>query len=100
MWAAPSENVSSGSCGQQRSRSAYTSSQSDQSPYCPLTQSLNTTECMNGEERPGCYFGYAHDDLNLYIFQMFKDTLSLDAAHMVVVWHFQQYNCGTMFVNL
>ena len=92
--------MSSDSCRQQRSRLAYTSTQSDQTLHCPLTESLDTTECMNGEESPRWYFGHAQDDLNLYSLRMFKDTLSLDAAHMVVVLHFQQYNSGTMFVNL
>ena len=43
--------------------------------------SLNTIECMNGEQRPG-YFAHAQGDLNLYILRMFKVTFSLDAAHI------------------
>ena len=44
------ENVSSGICGQRRSRSACASAQSDQGLQCPLTDSLDTTECMTGEQ--------------------------------------------------
>ena len=29
----------------------------DQGFHCPLTKSLDTIECMNGEQRPGWYFG-------------------------------------------
>ena len=48
-WVAPCENVSTGICGQRRPRSA----QSDQGLCCPLTESVDTTECINGEQRPG-----------------------------------------------
>ena len=34
-----------------------------------LKESLNTTECMNGEQRPGPYFTHAQDDLNLCMFK-------------------------------
>ena len=47
MQATPCENVSSGICGQWRPRSACASAQSVQDLYCPLTESLDTTECMN-----------------------------------------------------
>ena len=39
---------------------------------------FDTTECMNGEQRPGCYFAHAQDDLNLHILRMFEGTFSLD----------------------
>ena len=54
MWAASCENVSSGICGQRRPRSACASTQSDQGLYSSLTESLDTTECMNGEQSPRC----------------------------------------------
>ena len=38
-------------CGQRRSRSACASAQSDQDLHCPLSESLDTTECMNGEQK-------------------------------------------------
>ena len=62
-WAASCENVSPGICAQRRARSACASAQSDQGLHCPLTESLNTTECMNGAQRTGRNF--AQDDVNL-----------------------------------
>ena len=38
---------------QWRPRSDCTKVQSDQGLHCLLTESLDTTECMNGEQRPG-----------------------------------------------
>ena len=49
IWATPYENVSLGICGQLRPRSA----QSDQGLCCPLTESLDSVECINGEQMPG-----------------------------------------------
>ena len=43
----------SGICGQRRSRSACASAQPDQGLCCPLTESLKTIECVNGEQMPG-----------------------------------------------
>ena len=48
IWAAPCKNVSSGICGQRRPRSACASAQSDQGLWYPLTESLDTIECING----------------------------------------------------
>ena len=31
---------------------------------CPLAESLDTTECMNGEQTPGLYLTHAQDDAN------------------------------------
>ena len=42
-----------------------------------LTESLYTTECMNGEHRPGCYFAHAQDDLNMCTLRMFEGTFRL-----------------------
>ena len=64
--------MSSDICGQQRPKSACVSAQSDQDLPCPLTESLNTTECMNGEQRPGRYFAHVQDDLNLRILCVLK----------------------------
>ena len=58
-WAAPCENVSSGICGQRRPRSACASAQSDQGLRFPQTESVDTIECMNREQRPGWYFAHA-----------------------------------------
>ena len=45
--------MSSGMCGQRRPRSACTSVQSDLGLCCPLTESVDTTECIHGEQMPG-----------------------------------------------
>ena len=50
---APGENISSGICVQQMPKSAYASAQFDQDLHCPLTESLDSTKYMNGEQRPG-----------------------------------------------
>ena len=42
-----------GHMGTGRPRSACTSAQSDQGLHCLLTESLDTTECMTGEQRLG-----------------------------------------------
>ena len=52
------KNVSSGICGQRRPRTACASAQSDQPLRCPLTESLDTTECINGEQMPGSDFAH------------------------------------------
>ena len=44
--------TSSGICGQGRPRLACASTQSDQVLHCPLTEPLDTMECMNGEQSP------------------------------------------------
>ena len=71
-WASPCENVSSWKNGQWRPRSACASAQSDQGLHCPLTEPLDTTECMTGEQRPGCYFAHAQDDVNMRILRTLK----------------------------
>ena len=42
-------------------------------------KSLDTTEWMNGEQRPWWYFAHAQD-LNLHILRMFEGIFLLDAA--------------------
>ena len=63
VWALPCENVSSGICRQRWSRSACTSALSDQGLSCPLQESLDTTECMDWEQRPGWYFAHVQNDM-------------------------------------
>ena len=67
IWTAPCKNVSSGICGQRRPRSAFASAQSDLNLHCQLTESLDTTEYMNGEQRPGWYFAHAQGDLKVHV---------------------------------
>ena len=71
-------------CRQQRPRSACASTQSDQGIHYLLTESLDTTECLSGWQRPGSYFAHAQDDLNLRILLMFKGTFSLDVAQLMI----------------
>ena len=56
--------------------------QSDQDLNCQLTESLDTIECINGEQRPSSYFVHVQDDLNLHILHIFKGTFSLEKAYM------------------
>ena len=58
------------------------SAQSDQGLHCPLTELLDTTECMDREQRPGWYFAHAQDAVSLRILHMFDGTFSLNAAHI------------------
>ena len=66
-WTASCENCVFGLCAERRPRSDCASLQSDLVLRCPLTESLDTTECINGEQRPRSYFAHAQDDLNLCI---------------------------------
>ena len=47
---------------------------------------MDTSECMNGEERLELYF--AQYDMNLGILRMFEGLSLLDAAH-IIVWSAQ-----------
>ena len=53
IFAAPCENMSLGICGQRKPRLDCAFAQSDQGLHCPLTELLDTTEGMNGMQRPG-----------------------------------------------
>ena len=53
--------------------------------HCPLTESLNSTECMNRVQRPGWYFTQLQDVLCLRILHMFEGTFSLDRPNMWAV---------------
>ena len=55
---------------------------SDQGLRRPLTESSDITKYMNGEQRPGWYFGHAQDDLKLRILRVFEGNFSLNAAHL------------------
>ena len=77
IYAAQCENVSLDICGQRRSRSACASTQSDQSLTCPLTESLDAIEYLNGEQTTECYFARTQDDLNLRILRMFDGPFRL-----------------------
>ena len=76
------KNVSSDMCGQRRPRSACASAQSDQDLCCPLTDSLDTTECIPGEEMPWWDFAHVQDDVYPHILRMLEGTFSLNTAHI------------------
>ena len=61
--------------------------QADQGLHCLLTDSYDTTECVNEEQRPGYNFAHAQNDLNLRILHMFKGTVSLDVFQITVLLH-------------
>ena len=50
----------------------------DQGLHCPLTELLDNTKCMNGEQRP--YFD--QDDLGVHILLMFEGIFAFDVAHI------------------
>ena len=64
----PCGNLSSCICRQQ---SPDQPAQSDQGLHCQLTESLDTTKYMNGQQRLG-YFAHPQSDLNLQILHMFE----------------------------
>ena len=66
--------------GQRSPRSDCALAQSDQGLHCPLTESLDTTECMNGEQRHGLYYAHAQDDLNMRFLRIFKGTSKLETV--------------------
>ena len=75
IWAAPCKHVPSGIFGQHRPRSACASAQSDQGLHCPQSVSLDTTDCINEEQRPRWLFAQAHDELSLRILDACLKTL-------------------------
>ena len=72
-WAAPWK-MCLWAWGQWKPWSDCTSVQSDQGLHYPLTKSLNTTECMNGEQKPGWCSAHWLADLNLCNLCMFSGT--------------------------
>ena len=61
-------------------RSDSADAQSDQGLHCPLQESLDTTEYINGEQRPGRDFAHAQDDENQYRRHIFR----LGAAQLIL----------------
>ena len=49
-------------------------------PCCPLTESLDTIECVNREQVPGWDVAHARDETESVHLRRFEDTFSLDAA--------------------
>ena len=75
------EKVSSGIFGQPRPRSPCAS--------CPLKESLDTKECINGEQKPGWDFAHVQDDVNLHILRMLKALFRL--TQPISVFLFPQF---------
>ena len=81
IWAASTKNVSSSIHRQGKPRSA----QSDDGLRCPLTESLDTLERINGVQCPDKNLRIRGMNLTPCIFRMLKDTFSLDAAQIIWV---------------
>ena len=64
----------------EKAKSACAYMQSDQGFHCLLTDSFDTTDCINGEHMPRSDFCMCRMNLNLPIFCMLKDTFSRGAA--------------------
>ena len=47
--------------------------ESDQGLHCPLIESLDTIECINGEQQPGWDFAHARTKSDLCVSRMLKD---------------------------
>ena len=75
-------HMSSGICGQWRPRQPCTSAQSDQGPHCPLKESLDTTDCMNGEQMTGWYFAHAWNESESLHFAHVEGHLSLGSVRL------------------
>ena len=78
-------NIDSGRCGQRRARSACASAQSDQGLRCPLTESLDTIERINGEQMSRWDLRRRGMNLIMCILLMLENIFSLGAAHIVIV---------------
>ena len=67
------------------------SAQPDLDLHCPLTKSLDITECINGEQRSRRIFAQAQDDMNL---RMVEGILSLDAVQVSSRWNRYLTHCS------
>ena len=68
---------------QRRPRSDLADVQSDQGACCPLTESLATIECINGEQKSGLNFVHVQYDLNLHFLCMFEDSFWLEEGRPI-----------------
>ena len=59
------------------------SGQSDQDLRFPLTESLDTTECINGEQIPDWDFANVWDESQSLHLRMLEDTFLLGPAYIV-----------------
>ena len=49
--------------------------QSDQGLHCPLSEPLDTTKCINGEETPRGYFALVQDEVRPHILRILEGTI-------------------------
>ena len=84
-WAELNKNMSLSICEQRRPRSACASTQSDQGLHCSLTESMDTIESINGEQKPGWDFAHAWDES--------------ESAHFAHAWrHLFAWRCPDVFM--
>ena len=72
------DNVFWGICAQQRPRSACAFAQSDQGIHCPVTESLDTIECISGEQMPGWHF--------VHVWNEFESVHFAHARRHIFTW--------------
>ena len=87
LWVDKNQKRLQGMCRQQRPRSACASAQSDQGLRCPLTEILDITEWMKGEQMPRWYFSHEQVDLNVQFAHVWRH---------VFAWHGQ---IKTLFIS-
>ena len=75
--------MSLGIRGQRRPRSACASAQYDQGLRCPLTDSLDTIECINVKQMPASEFAHAWDESKSVHFAHVRRHLFVCAAHII-----------------
>ena len=73
-------------CGQRRPRYACASAQSVQGLRHPLTESLDTIECNNGEQMPGWDFAHAWDKSESFFLPLLCPVNS-DHDNRFGLWH-------------
>ena len=59
----------------------------DQGLRCPLPESLDTIDCINGKQRPGKNLPHGQDGVNPHNLRMLEVTLSFDAARLVFFYN-------------
>ena len=100
IYGPPIRNRVFGQCGQRRPRSAYASAKSNQGLHCPLKESFDTKECMNGEHGTRMII-CAYTDLWIWIsaFAHVRRYLSAwrDPYDIITVasWHGSISSCQT-----
>ena len=63
-------------------------------PSLSATESLDSSECINGKQIPGWYFEHAQDYLYPHILRLLRDIFSLDAARLALFFYFSGEGSG------